>query len=172
MADGPILGVGFTGMDAFNGLLAHVRVMMAGPFSRESGRQIRDAYIAHVSEAFATRGASVGGWAPLSPAYARRKSRMYPAKPLLVAEGTMQLATTRPNDSRFIYDRRPSKVTLGSRSSTAAFHQSGAGNLPQRELFQNDSAWGEELAHIVSDVWFGQSIERVLRVVTFTGSQG
>lgn len=77
----------------------------------------------------------------------------------------MQQAVTRPNDPDFIYDRRDTKVTLGSKDAAAAGHQSGAGNLPQRRLFRNDTAWGEEVAHIVNDVWFGRSIERVLSVV-------
>lgn len=163
MADDGI-GWKWVGLDAFNALISRVRDLLKGPFTREAGRQIRDAYIDRIGTAFATRGGSVGGWAPLSPPYAAWKGTHYPARPLLIRTGEMQQALTRPNNPDFIYDRRDTSVTLGAKDGVSAHHQDGDG-VPQRTIFRNDTAWGEEVAHIVSDSWFGGSIERVLRVV-------
>lgn len=71
-----------------------------------------------------------GGWAPLSPRYAAWKARAYPGKPILEREGDLKRdLTQRPFGVEVI---EPGFMVLGTALPYAAFHQQGAGNLPQR----------------------------------------
>lgn len=58
------------------------------PAFKETAVQLKQVFSADV---FATEGGAVDeSWAPLSPAYAKRKARQYPGKGLLQATGKMQ----------------------------------------------------------------------------------
>lgn len=153
------------GWTELNALIDRVVKKASEPFDRETAHQVRDAYIARVENAFRTRGASVGGWRPLSPEYAGWKRNRYPGRPLLIASGEMQQAVTRTNNSQFVFDRKPSRVTLGSNSPLAGYHQAGTDRMPSRPLFVNDRSWGKEVGEIVRDYLFASEIETVLSAI-------
>lgn len=79
---------------------------------------------------FASEGAyGSGGWAPLSPRYARWKARAYPGQPILVRTGELRESLTRrPFGVEVI---RPRFAIFGSDVDYGRFHQRGDG-LPQR----------------------------------------
>jgi phage gpG-like protein len=57
------------------------------PAMKNAAKTVREAE----KRVFASRGP---GWAPLSPAYAIRKSKLYPGKPIMEAAGTLKQAFT------------------------------------------------------------------------------
>lgn len=71
-----------------------------------------------------------GGWAPLSPAYAARKARAYPGKPILERTGKLVGSLTRrPFD---VEDIHPSYMRLGTSVAYARYHQRGTEKMPAR----------------------------------------
>ncbi len=87
-------------------------------------------FIGWMGKQFETEGAFGGAkWAELSPAYAARKSVLYPGKGILYAEGAMRGAASNP----------AREVTSGSLTLTitdpkAGYHQTGTTRMPARPL--------------------------------------
>ncbi len=92
---------------------------------------LADRFAAVESRQFASEGAyGSGGWAPLSPAYAAWKARLYPGKPILERTSALKDSLTRrPFGIEFL---TPRSMTIGSGIDYGRFHQAGAENLPQR----------------------------------------
>lgn len=82
---------------------------------------------------FETAGSRMGSkWAPLSPKYAKQKARAFPGQPLMVATGDLRKSLAfRPLG---IEEITSSKMVIGTAIPYAAYHQAGAGRLPQRKL--------------------------------------
>lgn len=104
------------------------------PAFEEVGIDVREILV----EQFAHEG---NGWAPLTPAYAARKRRLYGDKPILRATDRMFLSLTNKGAEGNITDIHPMEASYGtSVKSKGGFpypraHQRGAGNLPQRKIF-------------------------------------
>ncbi len=65
-----------------------------------------------IARIFATQG--YGGWAPLSPRYALRKSKIYPLRTILRAKDVYFWASTRKGESGNIFESTPSQMTWGA----------------------------------------------------------
>ena len=73
-------------------------------------------------------------WAPLSDAYARRKQKLYPGRPLLQASGRLwQSLVGKTQDTAEEYES--GKLRFGTRVAYAAYIQSGRGKVSQRMIF-------------------------------------
>ena len=153
------------GLASFNSLIDRVAARLAKPFDKAPARQIRDAYIQRIEEAFSSRGVSVGGWAPLDPLYAKYKRRKYPGRPLLVRTGEMKEALTRKGHREFVFNRRSNMLVLGSDNPIAPYHQEGTERMPDRPLFLNDRTWGEETTEIIREHIFASSLEKVFDIL-------
>lgn len=81
--------------------------------------------IPHFREQFESEGG--GQWAPLSPAYARRKRRLYGDRPILQATGAMMRSFTVPGAPHQIRQVGPSDAFFGSDLERAKFHQNARG---------------------------------------------
>lgn len=82
---------------------------------------IDEVVIPHFREQFDTEGG--GRWAPLTPAYARRKRRLYGDRPILQATGAMMRSFTAPGAPHQIRRVGPSEAFFGSDLERARFHQ-------------------------------------------------
>lgn len=108
---------------------------MSGPLG-----DLADAVLAANAEQFDTEGR--GGWAPLSPAYARRKRAKYGDRPILVASGRLRASLTTSPDVRRV-DR--DSMEVGSTVPYGVFHQRGTKRMPARppvalpESFRRDA---------------------------------
>lgn len=79
---------------------------------------------------FSSEGAFGGqSWAPLSPAYAAYKAQAHPGKTILIAEGDLRQAASRP-------DRQasPRQLTLTITDPKVGYHQEGTTKMPARPL--------------------------------------
>lgn len=92
---------------------------------------LADRFAAANRRQFASEGAyGSGGWAELSPAYAARKARLYPGKPILEATGELKDSlTSRPFGVEVLL---PGSMVVGSGLQRGKYHQAGGPNLPQR----------------------------------------
>jgi hypothetical protein len=95
-------------------------------------------FVGWMRRQFETEGAWAGHpWAPLSPAYAARKARMYgPGKGILVAEGDLRKAASFP-----IRHATPTSLTLEidwarykGEDVRLSWHQHGTERMPARPL--------------------------------------
>lgn len=75
-------------------------------------------------------------WKPLSPAYAKRKARLYPGPHLILdATGGLRRSLTTNLD---VHQIEPKFMVVGSRSKIGGYHRKGAyrkrgGRLPRRQ---------------------------------------
>lgn len=91
---------------------------------------LADRFVEMERRQFATQGAyASGGWAPLSPAYARWKASRYPGQTILRREDELyDSLTQRPLGVEVLTD---SFMVIGSAVEHGAYHQRGDG-VPQR----------------------------------------
>lgn len=71
-----------------------------------------------------------GTWPPLSKAYAARKARERPGKPMLVYDGDLRDVLT---SDKFTVARTPRELWMQTRQSGAGFHHTGTGKMPKRD---------------------------------------
>lgn len=74
--------------------------------------------------------ANSGGWAPLSPAYAAWKARLYPGKPILERSGDLRASLTERPFGIEVIDA--GAMALGSGIEYGRYHQAGTDRMPQR----------------------------------------
>lgn len=87
-------------------------------------------FIRWMREQFATEGAWGGQrWARLSPAYAAAKAVRHPGKGILIAEGDLRQAASRPKRTV-----TPSSLTLEIVDPKIEFHQDGTDRMPARPV--------------------------------------
>lgn len=72
-------------------------------------------------------------WAPLSPAYRAYKQRVRPGKTLLVFDGDLRRAASRPSRSQ-----TPTSLSLTIDDPKAVYHQEGTGRMPARPIVFGD----------------------------------
>ena len=109
---------------------------------------------------FASEGGG-GQWPALSLPYAQWKAKRYPGKGLLQREGVyLRAATTRGAPYNFV-ETGQDYIKYGvSGLDYAAFHETGAGNLPQRAVFSalaGDEAFGNAVTTIFRD-WIARRL--------------
>lgn len=100
-------------------------------------------FIGWMGATFATEGrAFESGWAPLSPAYALEKQRTHPGRSILIRDGTLRQAASRP--SRVATART---LTLRIDDPVAQFHQEGTATMPARPLIPPTlpAAWARDI---------------------------
>jgi hypothetical protein len=68
-------------------------------------------------------------WAPLSPAYAAEKSRTHPGRSILIRDGGLRQAASRPRR-----EATPRTLTLWIDDPVAAYHQEGTTRMRARPL--------------------------------------
>lgn len=87
-------------------------------------------FIGWMGAQFATEGGWGGqAWAPLSPAYAAYKSRVYPGRSILIREGGLRRAASEPRRTV-----TPRTLTLTIDDPVAGYHQDGTDKMPARPL--------------------------------------
>lgn len=89
------------------------------------------------STMFGSQGASTGArWAPLSPAYARRKATTHPGRTILVREGDLRDGLTRRGGAGQIRRVTSTSLTLGTADPKAGYHSSPGGRrkMPLRNV--------------------------------------
>jgi len=86
---------------------------------------IDEVVMPHFREQFETEGR--GQWPRLSPAYARRKSKLYGDKPILQATGETARAFTVPGAPHQVREVGPSDAYFGADLAKARFHQNARG---------------------------------------------
>lgn len=74
-----------------------------------------------------------GEWAPLSPAYAAWKARHFPGKGILRRTGRLYESLTGESQDS-VADIEPLRLTLGTRTPYAVFHQRGTSRMPARPV--------------------------------------
>lgn len=127
----------------------------------EAFEAIADSFYEGQKQQFASEGATgSGGWKPLSPAYAERKAREFPGRPILTATGEMRgsLESRGGMLSHFRLEKR--RLELGTLLDRATYHQEGAGNLPQRKVIELTDRQKDEwtkLIHQHAVAWRGLS---------------
>ncbi len=94
-----------------------------------------------VERNFEEEGKGAGGWAPLSTAYAKWKTRRYPGKPILQREGRLLNSLRPSNDGRSIgrdgiLEISRTGMAYGTAVLYGKFHQDGGkkGRPPQRRF--------------------------------------
>jgi hypothetical protein len=126
MADG--FDVHLTGDEAFQAKLEKVSALLAD--MRLFMPYLVPVFIGWMRSAFESQGAWSGTpWAPLSPAYAAEKSHSHPGRSILIREGGLRQAASRPRR-----EVTPRTLTLWIDDETAVWHQDGTSHMPARPL--------------------------------------
>jgi phage gpG-like protein len=93
---------------------------------------IDEVVIPELKEQFETEGR--GTWAPLRPAYAQRKRRLYGDRPILQATGGLARSLTVPGAPHQIREVGPGEAFFGTDLERARFHQRGRGRRRRKIL--------------------------------------
>jgi phage gpG-like protein len=81
---------------------------------------------------FATNGLPVGGWSPLSPAYAAWKMARFPGAPPMVQTGRLFASLTGATAS--FETMTNTSISIGTSVEYAKFHQYGTTKMPKRKI--------------------------------------
>lgn len=126
----------------------------AGRDLRPAWDQIGDALAEATQRQFSSEGAyGSGGWQRLSPAYGEWKARAYPGKTILRRDDNLYDAVTRRPFGVEVLE--PAFAVFGARVLSedgfdyGAAHQAGAGNLPQRKVFDLPESLRRHFAKIL-----------------------
>lgn len=88
-----------------------------------------------IQDNFESEGGSVGGWPPLSPAYAKWKAKHYPGRPMLVRKGPLKKSLTfdgtKPGPEG-LFEASRNALIFGTRIAYAQHHQRPTGKRPPR----------------------------------------
>ncbi len=88
-----------------------------------------------------------GGWAPLSPRYARWKAKHYPGRGILERTRRLKRSLTR---RPFGIERiRANEMEIGTDVPYATYHQHGGTNLPQRRPLELREATRNQMVKIL-----------------------
>lgn len=83
---------------------------------------------------FASEGAIIGGWAPLSPIYAAWKLVHYGPRPIMVRTGALMESLT--GFPMGVSEIGPKEAKFGTDIRYAHFHQSGTRKMPKRKIVE------------------------------------
>jgi hypothetical protein len=91
-------------------------------------------FVTWMREQFGSEG-DWGGehWAPLTPAYAARKARLYPGKGILYATGDLRRHASLPRRVA-----TPTSLRLIIDDPVASYHQEGTDRMPQRKIIPDE----------------------------------
>lgn len=95
---------------------------------------------------FATEGINSGGWAPLSPRYARWKAKHYPGKTILRRTDELWRSLTVGPEVNVI---EPTYMVLGSAVEYGRYHQKGTPRMPRRRPVELPEAERREWVKIM-----------------------
>lgn len=97
-----------------------------------------------------------GKWAALTEAYAARKAKKYPGRPILEASGRMKKDLLSPANKG---EMMPRELGYGTDVEYARYHQEGTSRMPARRIFdpEESGARGTLKQRIRSAVAFGVS---------------
>ncbi len=136
--------VTITGHDAALRMMRELRLRANDqrPAWREVGRYMRRI----TREQFRTEGVRLLGrrWQPLSPPYAARKRAMGFTTGILRRTGRMARSFR-------VLDIRKDSMTYGSRMDRARWHQTGAGNNPERPILVANRRVSRDINRILTD---------------------
>lgn len=86
---------------------------------------------------FGSQGSSDGApWAPLSPAYARRKAMTHPGRGILQRDGSLRDSLLMMNGPGHVYRETATDMVWGTVDPKAAHHQYGTSRMPAREVIR------------------------------------
>lgn len=98
------------------------------PAFEDIGIDVREILVEH----FAQEG---NGWAPLTPAYAAKKRRLYGDKPILRATDRMFESLTSRDAAGNITEIGEMAAAYGTNVFYARYHQTGTSRMAQRKIF-------------------------------------
>lgn len=109
-------------------------------------------------EQFATLGARSGdGWAPLTPAYGRRKAQIFPGKPILRATDAMFNSLIGQTENSVVeFDAL--EFTYGTRTPYARYHQHGTPRMAQRRILKVTAEDRRQIRRITNAYICGKQI--------------
>jgi len=161
-----LFNVKIDGLTQLLGLLDNIIDVTKKPFENQAAGY-RDAVIKIIRQNFRDQGRRVGGWPPLTPAYAARKAEKYPGRPLLIASGKMHkaLTSTAGRSGMILFRQLDDWISMGVLDPKyTGFHQKGTRRgLPARPLFVVDKDFGEDVAHKIVDDMF-DTVKRLGRI--------
>jgi phage gpG-like protein len=126
------------------------------PFFRD---YVAPKFFRDVERNFETEGGYVGGWAPLSPIYAKWKATHYPGRPILQRKGRLFRSLQFANGN--VGPGGVARITntgaeLGTSVPYGRFHQRGTGRMPPRRIVflptDAKQSYGRLLQQFVQDV--------------------
>lgn len=121
------------------------------PIGKDNATLIRESFNAHAMRQWDSRGQHMGTrWRKLSPAYAKRKAKTHPGKPLMIRSTNLVKSLADKRNPRAIFRHNGKSLTLGSRVPYAIYHQKGTARLPRRPLFVVTKKIAHEWAEILS----------------------
>lgn len=114
---------------------------------RPAWETLADRFLVNERKQFDTEGAHAsGGWAPLSPDYARWKDQHYPDKSILRRTDELYRSLTEGPQIRVI---EPQAAAFGSAVDHGLFHQQGTDRMPQRRPVELADAERVQWAKVV-----------------------
>ncbi len=122
------------------------RFAVAAADMRPAWAQLRALFVEMERRQFGSEGGNSGGWRPLTPAYARWKASHYPGMTILKA--TSHLFDTLTNGPDIDIEE-PSYAIFGTGDPVGAYHQRGAGRLPQRRPIELTEADRQEWVRVI-----------------------
>lgn len=112
---------------------------------RDVWARVQPAFYKIEEEQFKSEGVKGGGrWKALSPAYAKRKRRLYPGKPILQASGKLYAAMTSESPDSILIKTKD-EFAVGTSLPYALAHQKGSGKLPKRPVVSFSNSQKKEL---------------------------
>jgi phage gpG-like protein len=137
------------GREAFFAALAGLDARAAD--LRPSWPKVGEIYERAVSENFASEGGRAGGWEGLSEAYAARKAKTHPGKPIEQKDGKLLASLIDKTAEGAIVEEGPDTYARGSSLPYARRQHEGYGSQPARDLFGLRDEDGEEMLRAVAD---------------------
>lgn len=107
--------------------------------------KLYEVHARHVTEQFNAEGGRAGQHWTLSEAYAKRKAKTHPGKPVMQREGLLLASLTNRDSDGAIYDVRPDSITFGSSLPYAAVQGK------THDLFGEREGDADEYLEIIAD---------------------
>ncbi len=101
---------------------------------------LADDFLRVERQQFSSQGRFSAGWAPLSPAYAARKSKKYPGAKILHATGDLEASLTRRGARNAVREVTRDSLLVGSTDPKVVYHQRGTENMPRRRPVELSAA--------------------------------
>lgn len=132
------VNINVTGLDQAQNKLSQLQGILTSfaPELQAVGDYLLDFY---TNEVYDTQGGTYGsGWAPLSPAYAIQKAKLYPSGTILIASGHMRASNT--------LSVGDTSALIENTTDYAGYHQDGTPKMPARPLMLVDQERLDQIA--------------------------